>query len=127
MPLSKDAYQAMMNEKNRLWLPWALGFFSFEVEGVRSGSMKIDGSTLEQRAEDLKSVLPDLNAVNAFMESVFPDNPKARAKKIEVKGVACNDWHGDLIEITVPHISGGMYLGFIYSPDCAHGAQIPSM
>ena len=130
MSLSKEDYQGMMNSRNSEgypWDGWQLGFFPFEVEGVRSGSFKVDGSTVEERVEDLKRVLPDLAAVNAFMESVFPKDNKARAKKVEVKGVACNDCGGDLIEITVPHVSGGMYLGYIYSLDCARGAQIPSM
>lgn len=122
-------YQEIMESVNGPdypWFGWGVGFFPFNVEGVRSGLVK-EGSTPEERAEDLERVLPNLAAVNAFMEKSFAKDKRARAKAVNIEGVACKDCGGELIEITVPHISGQMYLGFLYSPDCARGAQIPTM
>lgn len=113
-----------VNSKDYPWIGWGLGKFPFKMEGVCSGVLEEDGTTPEQRAEDLKKLLPNLEAVNKFMEQLFPDDNKARAKAIKVEEVACKDCGGQLIDITIPHISGKMYLGFIYSPDCGRGAQI---
>ena len=126
MPISKEMYDIAMNTPNSPEYPimaWGVGRFPFEVPEVRSGSMKHDGSTPEQRAEDLVKVLPNIQAINDYLETLFPGDEQARATEVTVEGVSCKDCDGSLVEIGIPH-EFGIYLSWIYSLDCGSGAQM---
>lgn len=122
---SKEFFLNVMtgNKKDMGEYSWNLGYFPFEVEGVRHG-IASDNSTPEERATDLKARFPDLAAINEYLAQIFPNDKKARARAVKADGVACANCQGELIEINVPNHTHEFYLNFLYSPDCARGAQL---